>query len=60
MSHYLNLSDEGKIKLAQESVRCHVPIAPVVAAWLRENNLYDMVTNPRGTHENGTTGPSGP
>lgn len=66
MSHYMDLSDEDKIKLARDSVRCRVPIATVIANWLRENNLYDMVTNPRRTNAtttstpcgSGTTGPS--
>lgn len=49
MSHYLDLSDEDKIKIASDAVRCNVPIAPVIANWLHENSLHERVVNPRKT-----------
>lgn len=50
MSHYLELSDEDKIKIARDAVRCNVPIAPVIASWLHAEGLYDRVANPRKTN----------
>lgn len=59
MSHYLNLSDEDKIKIARDAVRANVPIAPVVEGWLHANGLHDRVTNPRKTDASIDTSPSG-
>lgn len=56
MSHYMDLSDEDKIKLARDAVRCNVPISPSIASWLHEHGLYERVTNPKGKHE--STSPS--
>ena len=50
MSHFLNLSDEDKIRIARDAVQCHVPIAPVIVGWLQANGLHDRVTNPRRTN----------
>jgi hypothetical protein len=50
VSHYLNLSDDDKIKIASDAVRCNVPIAPVIAGWLHENGLHERVINPRKTN----------
>jgi len=55
VSHYLELSDEDKIKIARDAVRCNVPIAPVVAGWLHSEGLFDRVANPRKTNANDTT-----
>lgn len=60
MSHYLSLSDEDKIRLAQEAVQCNVPIAPVIAGWLHENSLHDRVANPRKLNANNETVDGGP
>lgn len=60
MSHLMDLSDEGKIKIARDAVRCNVPISPVISSWLQANGLYDRVTNPRRTHESNGTSPGGP
>lgn len=47
MSHLLQLSDEDKIKIARDAVRCAVPISPVIQSWLHANSLFDRVANPR-------------
>lgn len=59
MSHYHNLSDEEKIKIARDAVKCRVPIAPVVAGWLHEHGLYDRVTNPKVQHASNNTATGG-
>ncbi len=56
MSHYLDLSDEDKIKIARDAVRCRVPIAPAIAGWLHSQGLHDRVANPRIKNESTTTG----
>lgn len=47
MSHYDDLTDEQRIKLARDAVKYKVPIAPRIALWLQDNGLYDQITNPR-------------
>lgn len=47
MSHYNQLTDDQRLKLARDAVRYRVPIAPQIALWLQENGLYDQITNPR-------------
>ncbi len=47
MSRYLELSDEDRIRICKDAVRCGVPIAPALVSWLHEKGLYDRVTNPR-------------
>ena len=47
-SHYLDLTDERKIELAQEAVAVGSPIPPVLYTWLQENSLLYRVQNPRG------------
>lgn len=53
MCHYEDLTDTQRIKLARDSVKFRVPIAPKITLWLRENGLYDQITNPQKvtTHE---------
>jgi hypothetical protein len=54
VSHFLNLSDEDKIKIARDAVRCNIPISPVIAHWLHENSLHERVINPRKHDANET------
>ncbi len=55
MSHYDQLTDEERIKMARDAVKYRIPIAPRIALWLQENGLYDQITSPRkvsdGSHE---------
>lgn len=51
MSHYNALTDSERIRLARDAVKCHVPIAPFIENWLKEENLYDQIMNPRKTNE---------
>ena len=55
MSHYDNLTDEQRIKLARDAVKYKVPIAPRIALWLQDNGLYDQITNPRKVEKNADT-----
>ena len=57
MSRYLELSDEAKIGLARDAVKCNVPIAPVIVGWLHENGLHDRVANPRKLDDRNTRQP---
>lgn len=50
VSHYLDLSDEDRIKIARDAVKCSVPISPVIAGWLHEQGLHDRIANPRKTN----------
>lgn len=47
MSHYDDLTDEQRIKLARDAVKYGVPIAPRIALWLQDQGIYDQITNPR-------------
>lgn len=55
MSHYDNLTDEQRIKLARDAVKYKVPIAPRIALWLQDNGLYDQITNPRKVEKHADT-----
>lgn len=46
MSLYKELSDEDKLMQAIEFVAVDQPIPPELEAWLRENNLYELITAP--------------
>lgn len=43
---YQDLSDEAKISLAIEFVAIGQPIPEILADWLKENGLYDLITKP--------------
>lgn len=47
MSHYDDLTEEQRIKMARDAVKYRVPIAPRIRLWLSENGLLDQITNPR-------------
>ena len=55
MSHYDDLTDEQRIKLARDAVKFGVPIAPRIALWLQDNGLYDQITNPRKVEKHADT-----
>ncbi len=47
MSHFDDLTDVQRIKLARDAVKYRIPIAPRIALWLQEHGLYDQITNPK-------------
>ena len=47
MSHFDDLTDVQRIKLARDAVKYRIPIAPRIALWLQEQGLYDQITNPK-------------
>lgn len=45
---YLDLSDEAKLASAIEFVAREQPLPPVLETFLKENDLYEVITNPGG------------
>ena len=45
---YNDLSDEDKLEQAIQFVALGQPLPPVLEAFLKENNLYDLIVNPGG------------
>jgi hypothetical protein len=43
---YMELSDEDKIELSIKFVASNQPLPPVLEQWLKDANVYDLITKP--------------